>query len=68
VAVAISLVTGDVIVGATCGACLTAIAVIRRVPFSFGQGFVGYRSDMGWPQGIQEDDDFHWQWKKAPRK
>lgn len=31
--------------------------------FSFGQGFVGYRPDMGWPQGVQEDDDVHWNWR-----
>ena len=35
----------------------------RHVTFSFGAGFVGYRSDMGWPHGVQEDDDFHWDWR-----
>jgi hypothetical protein len=34
-----------------------------RVTFSFGQGVVGYRSDMGWPAGVQEDDDLHWNWR-----
>ncbi|MFL5670590.1 MAG: hypothetical protein ACJ77C_00685 [Chloroflexota bacterium] len=34
-----------------------------RVTFSFGQGVVGYRGDMGWPTGVQEDDDFHWNWR-----
>ena len=34
----------------------------RHLPFSFGQGFVGYRADMGWPRGVQEDDDVHWNW------
>jgi hypothetical protein len=65
VAVAVSLVGGDLIVGVTCGALMATIAVFRRLPFSFGQGFIGYRSDMGWPQGIQEDDDFHWQWQRG---
>jgi len=37
--------------------------IIDRVPFSVGQGFVGYRPDMGWPQGVQEDDDVHWNWR-----
>jgi hypothetical protein len=31
--------------------------------FSFGQGFVGYRPDPAWPQGVQEDDDVHWNWR-----
>jgi hypothetical protein len=35
----------------------------RHVTFSFGAGFVGYRSDMAWPHGVQEDDDFHWDWR-----
>ncbi len=36
--------------------------------FSFGQGFVGYRPDPAWPQGVQEDDDVHWNWRphRAP--
>lgn len=37
----------------------------RRLPFSFGEGFVGYRADLGWPQGVQEDDDVHWTWRPA---
>jgi len=32
----------------------------RRLPFSFGEGFVGYRADLGWPRGVQEDDDVRW--------
>lgn len=59
----ISVALGDVGLGVTCGVCLVAASVFRRLPFSFGQGFIGYRSDMGWPQGVQEDDDFHWSWK-----
>ena len=31
--------------------------------FSFGPGFVGYRPDPAWPQGVQEDDDVHWNWR-----
>jgi hypothetical protein len=34
-----------------------------RVTFSFGQGVVGYRSDLGWPTGVQEDDDLRWNWR-----
>ena len=33
--------------------------------FSFGQGFVGYRPDAAWPQGVQEDDDVHWNWRRG---
>jgi hypothetical protein len=44
-------------------AFLVGSQIIDRVPFSFGQGFVGYRPDMAWPQGVQEDDDVHWNWR-----
>lgn len=37
----------------------------RHLPFSFGQGFIGYRADLGWPRGVQEDDDVHWNWRTA---
>ena len=36
--------------------------VVEMIPFSFGEGFLGYRSDQGWPQGVQEDDDVKWSW------
>jgi uncharacterized protein with LGFP repeats len=39
----------------------------RLVPFSFGEGFVGYRADLGWPQGVQEDDGVRWSWRPARR-
>jgi len=35
----------------------------HRAPFGFGDGFVAFHSDLGWPQGIQEDDDVHWSWR-----
>ncbi len=63
VAVAISLAGGDPIAGVLCGAALALTTMFRRVPFSFAEGFLGYRPDMGWPHGVQEDDDFHWNWK-----
>ena len=66
VAAAIGLIAGDVAVGAACGAIVAAAAMFRRLPFSFAEGFIGYRPDTGWPQGVQEDDDFHWSWKKVP--
>ena len=35
---------------------------IGRAPWSFGDGFLGYRADLGRARGVQEDDDFHWTW------
>jgi hypothetical protein len=66
VAATISLVASDVAVGVASGAIVAAAAMFRRLPFSFAEGFIGYRPDTGWPQGVQEDDDFHWSWKKVP--
>lgn len=34
----------------------------RHVSFSFGEGFLGYRAQMEWPRGVQEDDDVRWDW------
>jgi hypothetical protein len=34
-----------------------------RSTISFGEGFLAYRGRDGWPQGVQEDDDFRWNWK-----
>jgi hypothetical protein len=34
-----------------------------RSTISFGEGFLGYRGRDGWPHGVQEDDDFRWNWK-----
>jgi hypothetical protein len=36
-----------------------------RANFSLGEGFLPYKSDLGWPQGVQEDDDVHWHWSRA---
>jgi len=44
-----------------------AMTFDRNVPFSFGEGFIGYRSHMEWPRGVQEDDDVHWSWRPAQR-
>ena len=55
------------IAGAVIPAAIVAIRFIdRHVTFSFGAGFVGFRSDMGWPHGVQEDDDVHWDWRPRP--
>jgi hypothetical protein len=36
-----------------------------RSTISFGEGFLGYTARDGLPQGVQEDDDFRWNWKPA---
>jgi hypothetical protein len=57
------LVGGASVVG---GIVLRRLA--SRVSFSFGEGFLPYRSDLGWPRGVQEDDDFHWAWADGRRR
>ena len=67
VAVAAWIIAADVRVAIGVGSIGIAAVGIRwidrHVSFSFGQGFVGYRADLGWPRGIQEDDDVHWNWR-----
>lgn len=36
--------------------------VVGRATFSLGDGFLPYRPDTGWPQGVQEEDDVRWNW------
>jgi len=36
-----------------------------RLPWSFGDGFLGFRG-YGWPRGVQEDDDARWTWTDRP--
>lgn len=35
---------------------------IGRAGFTLGDGFLPYRAQTGWPQGVQEDDEVHWNW------
>lgn len=37
----------------------------ERLPFTLADGFLPYRPDPGWPQGVQEDDDVKWNWRAA---
>ena len=66
----LAVAVGDVrvgLVGALIPAAVVPIRFIdRHVTFSFGAGFVGFRADMGWPHGVQEDDDVHWNWRPRP--
>ncbi len=41
---------------------------IARSDLSFASGFIGYRSQPGWPRGVQEDDDVRWNWSKAQHR
>ena len=60
--------SGEIIVSVLAGvAALGALALRRlavRERFGFGDGFQPFRSDMGWPRGVQEDDDFQWSWSR----
>ena len=64
---AVAVIMSDVIVGAGCGLLVwfagSIPLIINGVPFSFGEGFVGYRPDTAWPRGVQEDDDVRWDWR-----
>ena len=66
-AAAIWMISQDVPLSVAGGVVVGVAAIVRtldrRITFSFGAGFVGYRSDMDWPRGVQEDDDFHWRWR-----
>jgi len=45
-------------------AALTVLWIgAQHLTFSFGEGFVGFRPDTSWPQGVQEDDDVKWDWQ-----
>ena len=55
------------IVGCLVAGALLVRRVGHRVGFGFGDGFVAFRSDLGWPRGVQEDDDVHWRWRTTSR-
>jgi len=42
--------------------------VVARASFSLGDGFLPYRPETGWPQGVQEDIDVRWNWSTAPER
>lgn len=51
-----------VIAGLGAAACRELDRRIGRAGFSLGDGFLPYRPQTGWPQGVQEDDDVRWNW------
>ncbi len=58
--------SGEILVSVLAGVTALGALALRRLAirerFGFGDGFTPFRSDMGWPSGVQEDDDFHWSW------
>jgi hypothetical protein len=54
------LVTFVVLVAALIVLVLTLRAAVDGTP-SLMSGLGGYR-ELGWPAGVQEDDDLHWSW------
>jgi hypothetical protein len=69
VAIVSSFVASDIRVAIVVGSLAFATVGIRRIDrrlsFSFGEGFIGYRADLGWPRGVQEDDDVRWNWRAS---
>ncbi len=66
-AAAVAFTTGEPNIGVGCGLVLFAAWSLRSVserrPFSFGEGFVGYRPDPARAHGVQEEDDVRWDWR-----
>jgi hypothetical protein len=65
-AIVIFVVSGDAILAFLSGVGLFLLTRVRRASArseaSFADGFLPYRSDMALPRGVQEDDDFRWNW------
>ena len=51
-----------VAIGVAAAVIRTLDLQVARVGFSFADGFIGYRPQTGWPHGVQEDDEVHWNW------
>jgi hypothetical protein len=64
--VALAWVSGDIGAALAAGVATTAALLLRRAAatgaFGFADGFTPFRRELGWPRGVQEDDDFHWSW------
>ncbi len=64
--VALLLLTGDAGLVVSAGVAIYAFrglhSIAGAIRFGFGDGFLGFRDEVGWPRGVQEDDDFHWSW------
>jgi hypothetical protein len=64
---AAALATGEPLLGLGLAACIFVgelmWGIVTGLPFSFGDGFLGYHADLGQARGVQEDDDLHWNWR-----
>jgi hypothetical protein len=56
-----------VIAGVSAVIAIVACRFSRRASISIGDGFMPFDSDLGWPRGVQEDDDVHWRWADGRR-
>jgi hypothetical protein len=52
-----------VIVGLGAATYRVLYRLVDRVSYSLSDGLLPYRQEMGWPQGVQEDDDVRWNWQ-----
>jgi hypothetical protein len=41
--------------------------LVGRATFSFGDGFLPFRTEGGWPKGVREDDDVRWNWSAVSK-
>jgi hypothetical protein len=48
-----------------------AVVIFRRSQaserYGFGDGFLPFKRELPWPRGVQEDDDFHFNWSGSSR-
>jgi hypothetical protein len=65
----VAVASGELVAAVMSGVAVLGALVLRRLTiverFGFGDGFTPFRSELGWPRGVQEDDDFHWSWAGA---
>ncbi len=68
----VAIGSGELVAAVMSGIAVLGALVLRRLTlverFGFGDGFTPFRSELGWPRGVQEDDDFHWSWPGTPSR
>jgi hypothetical protein len=57
--------------GAALAIATVGIVIFRRSQaaerYGFGDGFLPFRRELPWPRGVQEDDDFRYNWSGSSR-
>jgi hypothetical protein len=57
-------------IGVLIGVVACAVVLALKVDLSGSTvrtvGGMYHAPDLGWPHGVQEDDDMHWSWAAAP--